>query len=68
MKNLRYGGNNMKTIRFVFKDYTPIEIQIDENDVNNLMAILGYLNQGAVVVCTDKEDEYFMDMSFEDKE
>ena len=56
----------MKKITFKFKDYTSIEISIDENDIDNLNTIFSYLDMGAKVFCTS-DTEYFMDMSFEER-
>ena len=65
-----------KTLKFNFKDrdYTPIEIHVASNeDITNLNTIFNYLLNGATVsskLHTDPEvdEEYEMDMSFEDKE
>ena len=54
-------------LTFKFKEYTPIEINIKDEDVDNLNIILSYLNMGAKTQCMDNNGEYFMDMSFEDK-
>ena len=56
----------MKTLKFCFKEYTPLEIKVDENSIDSLNAILGYISMGAKVTY-NSDTEYFLDMSFEDK-
>ena len=53
-------------LTFKFKEYTPIEVNVKDEDLDNLNIIFSYLNQGAKVIGQDN-GEYFMDMSFEDK-
>ena len=53
-------------LRFNFKEYTPIEVDVNGKDIDNLNIIFNYLNQGAKVIGT-KDNEYYMDMSFEDE-
>lgn len=53
-------------LTFKFKEYTPIEVNVKDEDLDNLNIIFSYLDQGAKVIGQDN-GEYFMDMSFEDK-
>lgn len=53
-------------LTFKFKEYTPIEVNVKDEDIDNLNIIFSYLDQGAKVIGQDN-GEYFMDMSFEDK-
>lgn len=60
-------------IVYNFKDYTPIEVNLDsEQDVINLNIIINYLMRGAIVYydssTNDGVQNYFVDMSWEDKE
>ncbi len=57
-------------LKFSFKEYTPIEVEVKNEDIENLNVIFNYLNQGATIKCTNidnGDNEYFMDMSFEDR-
>ena len=63
----------MVKIVYEFKDYTPIEVNLaSEQDVINLNIIIHYLMQGAIVYydssTNDGVQNYFVDMSWEDKE
>lgn len=60
----------MVKIVYEFKDYTPIEVNLaSEQDVINLNIIIHYLMQGAKVYSTNGDvQNYFVDMSWEDKE
>ena len=58
----------MKTLTFNFKEYTPIEVNVkSEEDITNLNIILGYICHGAKIFYEGNE-QYFMDMSFEDED
>ena len=63
----------MVKVVYRFKDYTPIEVNLaSEQDVINLNIIIHYLMQGAKVYhdssTNDDVQNYFVDMSWEDKE
>lgn len=53
-------------LTFKFKEYTPIEVEVKDEDIDNLNIIFSYLNMGAKLI-GQSNGEYFMDMSFEDK-
>ena len=62
----------MVKVVYRFKEYTPIEVNLgSEQDVINLNIIIHYLMQGAKVYrdssTNDDVQNYFVDMSWEDK-
>lgn len=61
----------MVKLCFNFKDYTPLEINVNSTqDVDNFNNLINYCMQGAKVTTTSETTNkvtYDVDMSFEDK-